>query len=153
VLFVVPEARIRIVWNELLSRCRAAEIAVSNVRQHMNTTIGDLGDEYHLAITSWATILRTLATATTSAGEADSHNDIAQLQGLCKIIDEEAFLPLRGDELTDSEMARRIVNYCDLPFDIATEAEKRGYCDRKGLNETPKQYGSGRYIRIGSYEP
>jgi hypothetical protein len=66
-------------------------------------------------------------------------------------MDEEAFLPLRGDELTNLEMARRIINYSDLPSDIATEAESRGYCSKKGLYKTHQQYGSGTYIRIGPY--
>ncbi len=151
VLFVVPEARIRIVWDELLSRCRDAEILVGDVRQHTNMTIGALDGNHYVAIMSWGSLLRTLATATTSAGELDSQSDIAQLQGLCKTMDEETFLPLRGDELTDLEMARRIINYSDLSLEIATEAESRGYCNRKGLRETPLRYGSGTYIRIGPY--
>jgi len=153
VLFVVPEARIRIVWDELLSRCRAAEISLGNVRQHTHMTSVALDGKHYVAITSWGNLLRTLATATTSAGEIDSHSDIAQLQGLCKTMDEEAFLPLRGDELTNLEMARRIINYSDLPLDIATEAESRGYCSKKGFRATPLRYGSGIYIGIGAYTP
>jgi hypothetical protein len=153
VLFVVPEARIRILWDVLLSQCRAAGISVNNVKQHTNMTIGALDGEHYVAISSWGSLLRTLAAATTSAGEIDCHNDIAQLRGLCNRMDEEAFLPLRGDELTNLEMARRIINYSDLPFDIAGEAARRGYCSRKGLRETPFRYGSGTYIRIGPYNP
>ena len=153
VLFVVPEARIRLVWDELFTRCKTAEIPVSGVRQSTNMMVGALGGEHYIAITSWGSLLRTLATATSSAGEADSHSDIAQLQGLCEAMDEKAFLPLRSDELTSLEMARRIMNYAELPFDIANEAERRGYCNRRGLRETPKRYGSGTYIRIGDYMP
>jgi hypothetical protein len=153
VLFVVPEARIRIVWDELLSRCRAAETSVGSVQQQANMTIGSLDGGHFVAITSWGSLLRTLATATTSAGEIDSHSDIAQLQGLCKKMDEEAFLPLRREELTNLEIPRRIINYSDLPFEIATEAERRGYCSRKGLRETSFRYGSGTYIRVGPYTP
>ncbi len=153
VLFVVPEARIRLVWDELFTRCGAAEIQVSDVRQSANMMVGVLGGEHYIAITSWGSLLRTLATATSSAGESDSHSDIAQLQGLCEAMDEKAFLPLRGDELTNLEMARRIINYSILPLDIASEAESRGYCNRRGLRETPQRYGSGTYIRIGAYMP
>ena len=68
-------------------------------------------------------------------------------------MDVEAFLPLRGEELTNLQMARRIINYSNLPFDIAGEAVRRGYCSRKGFRETPFRYGSGAYIRIGPYNP
>jgi hypothetical protein len=68
-------------------------------------------------------------------------------------MDTEAFLPLRCDEISNLELARRIVNFCDLPFDIVVEAEGRGHCNRKGLREAAQRYGSGTYIRIGDYMP
>jgi len=39
--------------------------------------------------------------------------DIAQLQGLCERMDEEAFLPLRSEELT-GQGAARVLQYCQL---------------------------------------
>jgi hypothetical protein len=85
--------------------------------------------------------------------DARAHNDIAQLQGLCDAMDEQAFLPLRGDELTNLEMARRIMNFSDLAVEIAVAAEKLRVCSRKGVKETPQKYGGGTYFRIGSYTP
>jgi hypothetical protein len=153
VLFIVPEARVRLVWDELLIRCIAAENPVLEIRQHTNMTVGVLDGERHLAIASWRNLLRALAGATMSSGEIDCHGDIAQLEGLCNAMDEQAFLPLRGEELTNLEMARRIINFSDLPFEIAAAAESRGYCNRRGLRETAFRYCSGTYVRIGTYEP
>jgi hypothetical protein len=85
------------------------------------------------------------------AAEVDSLSDIAQLLGLCRTMEQEAFLPLRDEELTNLDMARRVVNFSDLPFDIVNKAVNNGLFDRKGLRETANRYGSGSYVKIGGY--
>ena len=152
-LFVVPEARLRFVWDDLVARSIAADIPVDNVQQHSTITTCEVQGTHRMAVASWRTLLDALAMATISAADINAHNDIVQLQGLCNAMDEQAFLPLRGDELTNLELARRVVNYSDLPFDIVNDAVNRGFCDRRGLRETASRYGSGTYIRMGSYEP
>ena len=153
-LFVVPEARRRLMWHELTSRCLAANVIVINTTELPSLTAATLSDKQHIAITSWKNILNVLATATASSGDVGANNDIAQLQGLCDAMDAQAFLPLRGDELTNLEMARRIVNFSDLPFEIISRAEAMGYCNRSGLRETAQRYcPGGTYFRVGSYVP
>lgn len=152
-IFVVPEARTRLIWNEVVSRCANANIPVLNVRQVSDAMVGDVATSHKLAVTSWKSLLEMLASSTTSAADTAAHNDVVQLQGLCNRMDEEAFLPLRPDELTNLEIPRRIINLSDLPFDIVSAAEGLGYCNRRGLRATPGRYGSGTYLRIGEYEP
>ena len=151
VLFVVPKARLELVWNEIVVRCRDAGIPVSGVEKPPTIKAADIGGGHHLAATSWGVLLDALSIAATSAGETDTCNDITQLQGLCRRMDEESFLPLSGDELTNLGMARRIINLSDLPFDIVNEAVSRGLCSRKGVRETNYRYGSGANMRIGKY--
>jgi hypothetical protein len=151
VLLVVPEARRQIVWDELVSRCKRKEIPIRDVQKLTTTIAAGVGDRHFLAATSWSALLNALSTAASLAAEVDSLNDIAQLSGLCKTMDEAAFLPLRSEELTNLDMARRIINFSDLPFGIINEAVNQELIDRKGLRETPQRYGSGSYVRIGGY--
>jgi len=151
VLFVVPEARLQIVWDEVLERCQKNEISVRDVRKLTTMITGGIGQGHYLAATSWTVLLDALSTAATLTGQIESRNDIAQLIGLCKTMEEEEFLPLRGDELTNLGMARRIITFSDLPFGIVKEAVNQGLCDRQGVREVALRYGSGSYVRIGEY--
>lgn len=149
VLFVVPEARRSLVWNEAASRCNMeAGLALGTTTDILNTTVARTADGDILAVTSWKSLLEALLVATSSPGETRAHGDIIQLQGLCDAMDNEAFLPLRGDELTNLEIPRRIIDYNGLAFDIASEAERQGNCNRKGVKAT----SLGTYIRIGTYQ-
>jgi len=149
VLFVVPNARLKLVWNEIASRCKDAGIPVNEVEKPQTMKAADIGGGHCLAATSWGVLLDALSVAATSAGEIEARNDIAQLQGLCKRMDEEAFLPLSRDELTNLDMARRFINFSNLPFAILDEAVNQGSCVRK--NETNYRHASGAYVQFGKY--
>jgi hypothetical protein len=151
VLLVVPEARRQIVWDEVVSRCRNNKVPIGDVQKLETFVAAGIDAEHFLAATSWSALLNALATAASLAAEVESLNDIAQLSGLCKRMDEEGFLPLRSEEITNLGMARRIINLADLPFSIVDEAENQGLCDKKGLREVAYRYGAGRYVRIGKY--
>jgi hypothetical protein len=150
VLFVVPEARLQHVWDEVVKRCKCAKIPVGYVQKHTTIMIADIGGGHYIASTSWTVLLNALSTAAALAAETECHNNIAQLQGLCKTMDEEAFLPLRGDELTNLDMARRIINFSNLALEIVYKAESKGLCSRS--KAAPYKYGSGTYIQIGEYK-
>jgi hypothetical protein len=148
VLFVVPKARLQRVWDAVVAQCRG-KISVGDIRTHTTITFAELGQGHYLAATSWTALLDALSTSANLAGETERLNDIAQLQGLCKSMDEEEFLPLRGGELTNLDMARRIINFSDLAVEIAYKAESQGLCKRIKL--APYKYGLGTYIQIGEY--
>ena len=148
-LFVVPKARVQLVWSEVVSRCEAAKIPVGD-RQNLGAiTAAPLGEEHYIAVTTWGDLLGALSAASPLAGEPDCRNDIAQLQGLCRKMDEEECLPLRGEELTNQEMPRRFINFSNLPFGIIDKAVAEKLCIRK--TETNYRHGSGVYIEIGGY--
>jgi hypothetical protein len=150
VLFVVPEARRSLVWNEVASRCnKEAGLVLGTTDEVLHTTVARTAGGHFLAVTSWKSLLGALLVATSSPDEARAHGDIVQLQGLCETMDNEAFLPLRGDELTNLEIPRRIIDYIGLASDIASEAEVRQFCNRRGVKAT----SLGTYIRIGGYQP
>jgi hypothetical protein len=151
VLLVVPEARLQIVWDEVVTRCGKNEIPVCDVQKLQAMFAAGIGGGHYLAAVSWSALLDALSTATSLAAEVDSLNDIAQLSGLCRTMEQEAFLPLRDEELTNLEIARRVVNFSDLPFGIVKEALNQGLIDKKGVRGTPNRYGAGSYVRISGY--
>jgi hypothetical protein len=151
VLFVVPDARRTTIWNELLTRCSMAGLPVSNTNQSPLITFAHLTPLHRLAITSWPSLLEVLNSAVVGSGDMAASNDIAQLRGLCDVIDSEAFLPLRPDELSNAEIPRRMINLADLVSEIVQNYETRNYSDRKGLKETNGRYTSGTYLRFGPY--
>ena len=64
-------------------------------------------------------------------------------------MDEEEFLPLRLDELTGLDMARRFLNFSNLPFDITARAVGSHLCIEK--REVNYRHGSGIYIQIAGF--
>jgi len=149
VLFVVPQARLEYVWDEVVKRCNYAGIPAGKAQKYSTMTIAGIGGEHYIGATSWTTLLESLSTAAVLAAETECHNNITQLQGLVRAIDEEEILPLRGDELTNLDMARRIINLSNLALEIVYKAESEGLCSRG--RAAPYKYGSGTYIQIGEY--
>ena len=146
-LFIVPRPRVATVWKELRLRCSAADLEWEDASGETNVTCSRVGRKAML-ITSWAHVLEGLLDAA-RAGEHDTvRHDILQLQGLTSGMDAEAFLPIRGDEITDQETARRLVNYSGLIEDIARELRDSGVADTQGLRPTHGWYTAGRYLRL-----
>ena len=146
-LFIVPRPRVATVWKELSLRCSEAGLEWEDAPGETNVTCARVGRKAML-ITSWAHVLETLLDAA-RAGEHDTiRHDILQLQGLTSRMDAEAFLPIRGDEITDQETARRLVNYSGLIEDITRKLRDSGVADIQGLRPTHGWYTAGRYLRL-----
>ena len=135
------------VWKELRLRCSAADLELEDTPGETNVTCSRVGRKAML-ITSWAHVLEGLLDAA-RAGEHDTiRHDILQLQGLTSRMDAEAFLPIRGDEITDQETARRLVNYSGLIEDITRKLRDSGVADTQGLRPAHGYYTAGRYLRL-----
>ena len=61
----------------------------------------------------------TLEQAAGAEGHSALQQDIVQLRGLTDQMNAGEFLPLREDEVTDVNVARRLTNYSELIEDIA----------------------------------
>ena len=101
-----------------------------------------------MLITSWKYVLEGLLDAARSGGHDTVRQDILQLQGLTRRMDTEAFLPLRADEVTNQEAARRLINYSGLIEDITQKLKDSGVADTKDLRTTHGYYTAGRYLRV-----
>ncbi|MCY4191262.1 MAG: hypothetical protein OXD42_08080 [Rhodospirillaceae bacterium] len=156
-LFIVPRRRVDTVWNELGLRCSEADLEWEADPGETSVRCSRVDGKIML-ITSWAHVLEGLLDAA-RAGEHDAiRHDILQLQGLTSRMDAEAFLPLRGDEITDQETARRLINYNELIEDITSKLKDSGVANTQrsvasnGRHTTKRlvtshgQHTSGRYL-------
>ena len=146
-VFVVPEQRVTTVWNELKKRCLQEKLEWVD-GQSTRSVIGADVSSRTLLITSWKFVLDGLLQAAHSGGHDDIRQDILQLQGLTSRMDAEAFLPLRIDEVTDQETARRLINYSSLIEDITQKLRDGDIADTNALRPAHGWYTAGRFLRL-----
>ncbi len=147
-LFVVPQRRVTAVWNELRRRCNQEKLEWLDVPGGSGIGCSRVGSKAML-IASWTHVLESLLDAARAGGHDAIRHDILQLQGLTARMDaEEAFLPIRADEVTDQETARRLVNYSSLIEDITQKLRDSGHADTKRLNPSHNWYTAGRFLRL-----
>jgi hypothetical protein len=149
-VFVVPSKRLPIVWTELASSAMNRGTRLPDPEQLAGDLLfARLTPSTALAATTWNAVLDSLEDVARASGETSAAADIAQLRSLCDVMDNEAFLPVRMEELTNLEVPRRLIGFADLIPDLTEHAVAVGIADRTGLKETPGRYSSGRYLRIG----
>ena len=146
-VFVVPEQRVTTVWDELKKRCHRAEVEWADGPSGGSVLGARVGSRTML-ITNWKFLLDGLRDAAHSGGHETIRQDVIQLQSLTSRMDSEAFLPLRVDELTSQETARRLINYSDLIGDIVERLKSHGAADTEKLNPAHGYYTAGRYLRL-----
>jgi hypothetical protein len=149
-VFVVPRKRLPMIWTEL------ARSAIDRAKQLPDPE--QLADDLlyarltastAIAATTWDAVLNSLELSARAAGDASTAEDIAQLRSLCEVMDSEAFLPVRMEELTNLEVPRRLIGLADLIPDLTRKAVALGIADITSTRETHGWYSAGRYLRIG----
>lgn len=147
-LFIAPSKRFVLLWDELIRRCNESKMELKR-----SVSIADgfktvpIKQRPVLALISWRMILNTLQHSAEADGDRETMSDIKQLQGLCDRMDENAFLPVRSDELT-SDTGRRILQYCNLVDEITDSLVTLGIASVKGLKSTAWEGAYGRYMYI-----
>ena len=141
-LFLVPEKRVRSVWAELQRRCTQAEMGITEEKHVGELLAGKLSGNRVLAVTDWGSVLDGLAVV-------DSvRSDVQQLRALTERMDAEAFLPIHADELTNVDLARRMINYTDLVRPIIQDLEDRGVASTEGLRPGRTLHNIGHFLRL-----
>ena len=144
-MFIVPEQRVSAVWQELERRCRNAHLHWTDTSGTGSARFARVGSKT-MSIADWDRVLERLLDAARSGGHDKVAHDILQLQALTDRMNSEAFLPLRDEELTTHEAARRSINYVDLYGDILKELERIGYVYKEGFGAASGPYHTGRYF-------
>ena len=153
-LFVAPAARLETLWNELRRTVAKSPSGIMLARffETAGLRSATAGGRRHLLLTSWQALLDRMATEAAAASDSDTEKDIGQLRGLAAQQDDDAFRPLRHEEL-GLEFPRRMLGLRRL-IDDATECAIRSrFANVRGLQVTPQAWGYGRYVRLASSTP
>ena len=149
-VFIVPSRRFAIIWAELARSAMNRGTNLPNPEQLAGDLLFTrLTPSTALAATTWSAVLNSLEAVGRASGEISSAADIAQLRSLCDVMDTDAFLPVRVEELTNLEVPRRLVGLADLIRDLGEQAVATGIADSKGLLPSHRWYAAGRYLKIG----
>ena len=112
VLFVVPEARRKVLWTMLQDRLAPGPHRLKDRQTTQTLTWGRVGTRT-LAVTGWRHVLDTISAAAPDC--TIWRCDLDQLRGLVEAReDAETFLPLRDEEVRATDVAQRIRNYTYL---------------------------------------
>ena len=100
-----------------------------------------------MVLASWTSLLDSMATAVSAAGDLQTAADIAQLRGLAAQEDTTAFMPLRAEEI-GPDIPRRLMGLKTLVRHATERLVASGIADQKGLTGsiTAKRYIN--YIRL-----
>lgn len=145
-LFVAPAKRFESLWTELCRRVKEAKIELVLGHEETNLRSATVGGERRLMLISWATLLDRMVSRASTAGESHTVCDIQQLRGLAEQMDEDAFLPLRPEEL-GPEFPRRLKSLWGLVDDVIECLEQRDLAGNKSMiNNRGGEYG--RYLTL-----
>ena len=140
-VFILPKQRIPSVWGELKRRSLDA-YEFGNEASSESVIRLQMGPRTMCA-TSWRHVLRMMGRASPSD---DVRRDVLQLDGLARFRESGGFPPLRGEELSDVGIPRRMIDYCDLVEDIVSELRTRRVARTARLLPTHSWHDTGRYF-------
>ena len=143
-VFVVPKTRSLSIWRELKQRCEDAGFNIPHRKEsHSDVVLEKISNSNrHIGVTNWETVLATLINT------PNLQEDVRQLRALTERMDEEAFLPIQPEELTNASWARRMVNFSNLADAVFEKLERDQLADKVGLKKSRGRLYSGTYLRI-----
>lgn len=146
-LFIVPEKRLVLVWNELLRRLSPKRIDRQKEENNFSKKIW-VNKLHSLAICSWDSILNYMLQKMEVAGDHQIASDIRQILSLCNRMDQDAFLPLNSEELSSNETGKRILQYGQLVDEVVEILISEGFASTKGMRAAGGSGWYGRYHRL-----
>ena len=98
-LFVAPAKRQDLLWGELLDRCKREGLRPRGEIRSSDSIVCTVDESRRLGITSWASLLAGVGAELDRRREVEIRSDLDQLLSLCRLEDDEAFLPLTALDL------------------------------------------------------
>ena len=147
-LFVAPTARLDSLWAELLRRVAESDLEIaldSEETEHALRSVATGGRR--LVLVSWTSLLGRMTDAAAAAADSRTEADVLQLRGLSVREDEDAFLPLRPEEL-GPDVPRRLIGLKELVDRATDRLVGLGLANLKGTRVAPRDTGYGRYLRL-----
>jgi hypothetical protein len=145
-LFLAPDKRFDTLWWELKHR-------IPNLTNEVKNSVmrsAWIDTNRRLALISWRTLLSTMLTHLEREGALALQGDAKQLLGLCMQADQDAFLPLRSEELSP-EIPRRLLQYHELVDEVVVHGRQQNLFNTDKLKASGTNIGYGRYFNYGGY--
>lgn len=148
-LVVGPESRRISLWAEMRVLVEEAEGLEwrDDAAPTPDALSVDVSRGRRLLFTSWGALLARLGSRASGARETDAELDIRQLRGLADRMDEDAFLPIRSDEL-GPDVPRRLLGLLQLVDDAAQRLAGDGIAELRGQWSASYTGSAGRYLRF-----
>ena len=146
-IFIVPHQRMMGLWRELKEKCLHNGVELGSESKASTITWAQTGHRT-LAITSWKYVLGTLEQAASEDEHSAIRQDIIQLRGLTDQMDVGEFLPLRDDDVTAVNVARRLINYSEMIEEIVDHLVDDKIGKKDGLAAAHGYTTAGRYVRL-----
>jgi hypothetical protein len=143
-LFICPSLRKTSLTGEVEYRLKENNINYSYINNYFVTE-----DKKYIIITDWSIILETVKSSLVNNNERSLVSDIDQLIGICEIIDNYTFLPIRDIDLSPKK-EKRINSYYDLLEKVVDKLKS----SLDGINRStraPQKYGCCIYFSINKY--
>lgn len=146
-LFVAPAKRLEFLWQEMCRLVREAKIELIRGHEETNLWSATVGGKRLLMLTSWTYLLDRMDSRASTSRESHTESNIQQLRGLAEQMDdEEAFLPLRREEL-GPEFPRRLRNLERLVDEVIERlGQKELASDTK--KERTRRTSYGWYLKL-----
>lgn len=143
-VFICPAARKVTLWSKILDLCKERKIDLIDI-------FCVAVDGVRMAIVTWGDIVESLRHVANSEAP-DILPDIHQLDGFCKMMDREAFIPFSTEDFGPENAIREERHYQVLDAVFASLiADKSLHPSAKGLKATAYRNGYVRYIRVKDY--
>lgn len=147
-LVVAPEARQETIKRELSRRLKDAGI----IAKDSGIVAGSIawsvitGKGQTLALTSWTKVLSALELE--ASDDKAVLSDLLQLRALCEAADNDAFLPISTEEITDQRIPAFIIQLSTIVQDAVDLAVTEGTLNIGGLRPQASWDRIGRYTRF-----
>ena len=143
-VFVCPAARKATLWSKLLDLCKNRDI---DSRDEYCVNI----DGVRMSVLTWSEVIESLRHIASSE-TTEALPDIYQLDGFCKLMDNEAFIPFSTEDFGPENAIREERHYqvLDAVFNRLI-SDKSLRASAKGLRATPYRNGYVRYIKVMDY--
>ncbi len=100
-----------------------------------------------MALTSWARLLATIEISL--AGEPSALADVHQLRALCDAAEENAFLPLSAEQMTDQRTLALILQLISVVQEAIRSADVEGILSSSNLRASALSDRVGQYLQLG----
>lgn len=140
-VFICPAKRKEGLWRSLIKLCEGRSL------EHLSEYCVS-ADGVRMSIITWDEIIETLRRTAASSDPA-SLSDIDQFEGFCKLMDDSAFIPFKGEDF-GPENARREERHYQVMDSVVTHllADKTLEASTNRLKATAYRHGYVRYIIV-----